>query len=94
MNLLNAAGTIAVWWNVIIPFTIFGMIFVYIGLNMLTKPKQVGYKVTRGIVKDLSITKSGPKTTRKSTRIYYEYIYSMAVQFTNKKTIQTMTKKL
>jgi len=95
MNLLNTAGTFAIWWRVIIPFTIIGIISTLVGLSILYTPRRVGYKITRGIIKDIiSITKSEPRTKKNSSRIYYNYYYTMAIQFMNKKTKELVISNL
>jgi len=94
MSLLNTAGSIAIWWRVILPFAVFGVIFTLIGLNILNTPRQVGYKVTKGIVQTMEISQSEPKTKKDSASIYYDYVYSMTVQFTNKKTNELVTSNL
>jgi hypothetical protein len=83
MSLLDTAGSVAVWWKVILPFAIFAAIFALIGIHILNTPRKVGYKVTTGTVKSVQITQSAPRTTKNSSRIYYDYNYSMTVQCTN-----------
>jgi len=94
MSLLNTAGTIAIWWRVIFPFAIIGLILTLFGINILTTPKQKGYKVTKGIVETVKISQSEPKTYKNSSNIYYDFTYSMTVQFTNKKTNELITSPL
>jgi len=94
MSLLNTAGSIAIWWRVILPFTIIGIIFTLIGIITLTTPKKKGYKITKGIIQTIAISKSEPKSKKNSSGIYYDHTYSMAVQFTNKKTDKLVTSNL
>jgi len=94
MSLLDTAGSLAVWWRVILPFGVIGLIFTLIGIHILNTPRRVGYKVTNGTVKTLEIMKSEPKTRKDSTAIYYDYTYYMTVQFINKKTKETVISNL